>query len=211
MRFVAGNTSPGGPVSPQVAALTKSVLRSLRLDLLKPLAAVGLALGLIVLVTCLLLFRRSGQPTNAAPEDDTKTPEVQREETDQEKLQGDWKMERVMMDGKPKDPMAGTWVFQGDRIIVRFQGGASLPSSFKLDPSQKPKTIDVTFLDEKGNPRGQPLTWIYELNGDTFKTCSYPNGGEGRPKEIASKPRSGMMVMVFKRQPANSGKDRPKK
>src|SRR3954454_24692778 len=44
-------------------------------------------------------------------------------------------------------------------------GGRTEAGTFKLDPSRKPKAIDVTPKD------GKPILGIYEIEGDTHKVC----------------------------------------
>jgi RNA polymerase sigma factor (sigma-70 family) len=214
LRFAAGNTSPGGPVSPRVAALTRGVLRSLRLGELKPVAAVGLALGLIVLVICLFLFRgRARQPAGVAKEDDVK-PAAAREEGDEKKLQGDWKMAGAVFNGRQM-PVVGLdntlWSFQGAKFILQLDGRVVAHFVYKLAPDQKPKAIDLTRTDERGRPQGKPETWVYELDGDTLRMCKPVEGKTARPKELASKPGSDTMLMEFKRQPTGQEKGGPKK
>jgi uncharacterized protein (TIGR03067 family) len=71
---------------------------------------------------------------------------------------------------------------------------------FKLDPSQKPKAIDLTK-----DPQG-PITLrgIYELDGDTIKLVTRREGP--RPTEILTKRRPNksedddLMIMVLKKE-----------
>src|SRR5262249_3474760 len=142
MRFAAGRTAPSGPVSPQVAALTNGVLRSLRLGVVKPVAAVGLALGLIVLVIWLLLLRGgTGRLPDAAKEEPKAPPVAPREEGDEKKLQGDWKMDRAVFEGQPMPDVGidnALWTFQGDKVIFR-RDGQKAHFTYKLTPDQKPR------------------------------------------------------------------------
>ena len=58
-------------------------------------------------------------------------------------------------------------------------GSLTVKGSFTVDPSQKIKTIDVFF----GNNKDMPLRGIYEIKGDTRKSCfSLP--GKDRPTEF---------------------------
>jgi RNA polymerase sigma factor (sigma-70 family) len=207
-RFAAGRTAPGGPVSPRVAELVNAVVRSLRLRELKTIAAVVLALGLVVLVIFLLLHRRAPRPDAPGQGDNAGRPPpvvAQWEEGDEKKLQGDWKVGRFVMNGVQQDAggdMGGlVWSIQGNTLILRAED-QTLRFVFKLFPDQKPKAIDVTVTDERGNPLGRPETWVYELDGDTLRLCRPGEGNMTRPKEVASKPGSNTTLMEFKRQPS---------
>src|SRR5947209_2420281 len=69
---------------------------------------------------------------------------------DLEKLQGTWKVVSLEWDGrKATDKMVRAedpWVIKGDKFVNAQSGG----SSFKLDPSKKPKAIDITATPAPG-------------------------------------------------------------
>jgi uncharacterized protein (TIGR03067 family) len=77
-------------------------------------------------------------------------------------------------------------------------------ATFKLDPSKKPKAIDMTK-----DPKGPIVRGIYELDGDTLKLV-WRNDGP-RPTEILTKRRpkqftgvrsddDDLMIMVLKKE-----------
>jgi uncharacterized protein (TIGR03067 family) len=142
--------------------------------------------------------------------------------TDQEKIQGTWiivsfklwddkgreidlvkeakgdggeKMAQLIKEKKLK------WVFTGERLT--FSGGDETPSfKYKLDPSKKPKTIDV--LDDK-----EPQKGIYTLDGKELKICSggtkhvrsFPDKEKvtpgDRPKDFTNPPGATLMVCQY--------------
>ena len=67
----------------------------------------------------------------------------------------------------------------------------------KIDPSQKPKSIDVTGTE--GPNRDKTYLAIYELDGDTLKIC-YDLSGKARPTEFKSKADSKLFLVVYKRE-----------
>jgi uncharacterized protein (TIGR03067 family) len=69
--------------------------------------------------------------------------------------------------------------------------------TFKLDLSKKPKEIDVVFTE--GPEKGKTSLGIYELEGDVYKVCIGLTGKK-RPTEFISKPGSGHVLEVLKRQ-----------
>jgi uncharacterized protein (TIGR03067 family) len=65
----------------------------------------------------------------------------------------------------------------------------------KIDPSKKPKHSDATFTE--GELTAKTLG-IYEVDGDNMKIC-YGLPGKDRPTEFSSKPGSGQVLIVYKR------------
>jgi uncharacterized protein (TIGR03067 family) len=76
-------------------------------------------------------------------------------------------------------------------------GGTTTNGVFKIDPTVKPKTIDLTFTDGPG--KGKSQRGIYELEGDTQRIC-FSKVDQPRPTEFASEPGSGQMIQVLKRE-----------
>jgi uncharacterized protein (TIGR03067 family) len=112
--------------------------------------------------------------------------------TDRQKLQGTWKFVSGESKGKsaPEDAIKDLrWVIKGDKIISRGGGTGPLELTFKLDPTQKPRAIDLT------NPRRQEtVQGIYRLDGKTLTLClGVP--GEKRPAEF--KTREDLNVALF--------------
>jgi uncharacterized protein (TIGR03067 family) len=79
---------------------------------------------------------------------------------------------------------------RGDRVL-----GAG---TVKLDPTTKPKSIDVTWTE--GEHRGKTGLGIYEIDGDTIRVCCARPGGRGRPAEFSAEVGSGRILIVLKRR-----------
>jgi len=117
---------------------------------------------------------------------------------DLDKLQGRWVVIALTEGGKeaPKDSL------QGDELLIKGSqytmktGKDTYRGSLKLDPGQKPKQIDATFIDDQGKEQGKALG-IYELSGDRLRIC-WRHKGE-RPATFASPPDSGVRLMELKR------------
>jgi uncharacterized protein (TIGR03067 family) len=77
-----------------------------------------------------------------------------------------------------------SFVFKGDRLTLTGpKPFRKREYSFKLDPSKKPKTIDLTLLDGQLNEK----VWrgIYELKGDELTGCTrHPADPGDRPTGI---------------------------
>jgi uncharacterized protein (TIGR03067 family) len=70
-------------------------------------------------------------------------------------------------------------------------------ATLKLDPTAKPKTVDVTYTS--GPVKGTTDKAIYEIDGDTLKVCYTLEPGAERPTEFAAKPDGKTFVLTFKR------------
>ena len=115
-----------------------------------------------------------------------------------DRFKGTWKIVSLEMNGQ-KTPAEG---FEKARLILKgdqfkmTMGEESFRGTFQVDPTQKPKTIEVTFTE--GPDKGKTCQGIYELKGDTYKVCIGMPGNE-RPKEFATKKDSGHVLEVFER------------
>jgi uncharacterized protein (TIGR03067 family) len=111
---------------------------------------------------------------------------------------GLWKMSELVIGGKQPKEGAGPFqlVLRGDRWQSRTADGIT-SGFFRVDPTQRPRTIDVHFSD--GPEKGETLRGIYELTGDTYKVC-LNMVDEPRPSELVSKPGSQQVLEVFKRE-----------
>jgi uncharacterized protein (TIGR03067 family) len=116
-----------------------------------------------------------------------------------DKFEGTWKMESFTVDGKPT-PIE---TFAEFRMTLKGENFTTVTAegktngTYKIDPSKSPKTIDITFTG--GQLDGLTMLGVYELDGDTYKVCLPAGGGKERPKELASKPGSGLVLEVLKR------------
>ena len=97
-------------------------------------------------------------------------------------------------------------VCKGDEITTTMSGQLFIQAKITLDPSKKPKTIDYQMTG--GYTKGQKQLGIYEVDGDTFKSCFSKPGAE-RPTDFTTKPDDGRTVSVWKREkPATTDPER---
>ncbi len=68
-----------------------------------------------------------------------------------------------------------------------------------LDPSKKPKTIDVIVFD--GDKDGQTILGIYEITAKTRRLC-YVSTGLERPTEFTSTAANQQVLVTFEREKA---------
>jgi uncharacterized protein (TIGR03067 family) len=117
---------------------------------------------------------------------------------EQDKLQGTWSILQAEHDGHktPAEKLKSTkLVIAGDKMKVHGEKG--MESQIKIDPSKKPKAIDIIPAD--GPDKGMVLQGIYELDGNELKIClSKP--GRDRPAEFVSKENSGTVLLMLGRE-----------
>jgi RNA polymerase sigma factor (sigma-70 family) len=180
----------GQPVAAGVAALADGFLKALartRLTL-----AVGLmsALGIIVLILCLLWLRprdAGARNTPAPGRPPTPSPQAERE-----KLQGDWRVVSVEKDGQALPDQGMRFVFVGGEVTVFVQGFQAASMTYVLDPSPEPKAIDIT------SPVAGIWPGIYRGEGDSLRLCldQKPDTVRTRPTDFRTEP-DGQSVFLY--------------
>ena len=127
-----------------------------------------------------------------------------KEETVAKELQvfkGTWRLSSKEEDGKKfseeeiKDVIATN--DGSGNVSVRRGGKVFNEGTVKLDPTKKPKAIDITFT--AGERKGQMVLGIYEIEGDTFRVCVARPGDE-RPADFSAKAGSGRTLVAYQRE-----------
>lgn len=117
-------------------------------------------------------------------------------------LQGEWSMVSGSADGQPMPAQMLKQmkrICKGDETSTTMAGQVFFKAKFTIDPTRIPKTIDYQMT--QGFTKGKRQLGIYELEGDTFKSCIGRAGGE-RPSDFTSKPGDGRTLSVWKRDKA---------
>jgi uncharacterized protein (TIGR03067 family) len=120
---------------------------------------------------------------------------------DRKSIQGTWILEAIEVDGKrndatEKDKVEFKFVFTADKVIDG-SGDKKSEGTFKLDPTKKPKTIELTVTKSKSKEKERTIKGVYELEGNKFRLCMNP-GGE-LPTEVKSINGTAQQVWEFKR------------
>ncbi|TAK97003.1 MAG: TIGR03067 domain-containing protein [Verrucomicrobia bacterium] len=116
------------------------------------------------------------------------------------RLQGEWSMVSGSADGQtmPEEMRKQMKrVCKGNETTTTMSGQMYLQAKITIDPAKKPKTIDYEMTD--GFTKGKKQLGIYEVEGDTFKSCFTKPGAE-RPTDFTTKPGDGKTVSVWKRE-----------
>ena len=120
--------------------------------------------------------------------------------TDLAHMQGEWVMTSGAADGyvMPESFLPQSRrVCKEDEVTVTVSGQLIMKAKITIDPSRTPKTIDYQVID--GPTKGQKQLGIYELNGDTLKSC-FGAPGAARPTDFSSKPGDRRTYSVWKRE-----------
>jgi uncharacterized protein (TIGR03067 family) len=180
--FAAGQAAAAGAISAQVAALTEGVLKAMLFTKLKVASAI-LLLALALTSAGLL-----GYSAVTAKSDETAKSD-KTAKSDEDKIQGTWTVVSQEVNGQPALPVGARseYIFAGDK---NRKTGVDGEWTFKLNAAKNPKEIDLAADGPKG---------IYALDGDNLK-INFDFGGQGRPKEFATKPGDGSYLAVLKRK-----------
>jgi len=113
-------------------------------------------------------------------------------------LQGTWEIVSVEKDGSavPQDDIAGMTVVISGSAYKLINKDNESKGTFKLDPTQEPKQMDVFHGDDAG---AATMPAIYDITSDTLRVCYNPEGGT-RPASFSTKPDSGFLSIVYKRK-----------
>jgi uncharacterized protein (TIGR03067 family) len=118
---------------------------------------------------------------------------------DADSLQGTWLPANAELGGaKSPDEVRKTikLVVKDDRYTVTVGKGVDR-GTVKLNPSAKPKEMDITGTD--GPNKGKTILAIYEVDGDTLRIC-YDLSGKNRPREFKTREGTQLFLVTYKRE-----------
>ena len=119
---------------------------------------------------------------------------------DLEKLQGDWAQVSMVVDGEklPDDEAQALFrSIKGEQYTVfRFKKALG-KGSFKIDATNKPRTIDA--LPVIAGQKLKPMLGIYECDGAKLKLC-FARAGQPRPADFSAEKGSGQTLSVWERE-----------
>jgi uncharacterized protein (TIGR03067 family) len=139
---------------------------------------------LLLLVSALALAQVTGAAKDAAIK------------KDKEALQGTWSIIQVVTEGKDADVtklVGAKVIFEGDKAIGKvIRLGKGNETAYRLDPTVNPKAIDFVHSD------GTVTPGIYFLDENKLKICNNAPKST-RPKTFESKPASGTILIILRR------------
>jgi uncharacterized protein (TIGR03067 family) len=170
-RFAAGNASAADVASANAAVLAERVLKIMFLNKLKQVAAGVVLVGVFGSGAGLTLRQALADKPAVLEKDHAPKSgqEASQPKDDRTEIRGTWETwYTVTRSATGKLPSTQwekrTWVITDDKILhVGEDGFLESEETFKLDPTQRPKAIDIT------DPKIGTVPGIYELEGDTLK------------------------------------------
>ena len=123
---------------------------------------------------------------------------------------------------KDKDRLQGTWNFvsgireaqmliAGDHFTVKFASGDIYLGTYTLDPTSKPRMMDMTITEGPAKHRGKTSLIIYELDGDHLIWCPAEPGTGNRLRAFPPEEDTRHLCIIFRREksrPASSPSSR---
>jgi uncharacterized protein (TIGR03067 family) len=114
-------------------------------------------------------------------------------------LEGTWALYALEVNGRTvdvKDVRDARLVIKGDQYLFRL-GKEQLVLTHKMSPSASPRQIDLKVCS--GTLKGMTYRGIYRLEANTYTICRHVDPEKDRPTMFATKPGSGLMLVVWKR------------
>jgi uncharacterized protein (TIGR03067 family) len=119
---------------------------------------------------------------------------------DRKKYEGTWQVVSLEVDGNQvpeEDAKKITVVNEADgKWAIEVEGKVVARGTSEIDPTKKPKTVDLTVTE--GDNIGKTAPGIYELEDDGRKVCLAQPDKE-RPTEFDAPAGSGHILAVLKR------------
>ena len=160
-----------------------------------------------MLVVILIMGMGISCGKKAEPQTEEVTPK-----DDQGLLQGTWKPITAIADGDKIPEIQfedGSVEIAGDRMVFKVEGRVEEICKLTLDPNQKPKSIDLAVIDEKGivqkltNNKNEAIEWvrkgIYSIDGNQLRVCTPDGVGVPRPTQFDALAGTGLTVMTFQK------------
>jgi uncharacterized protein (TIGR03067 family) len=115
---------------------------------------------------------------------------------DRERLQGTW----TFLSGKREAQL----LISGDHFTMRFRNGDIYVGTYTVDPTHRPRAMDLV-IDEGPEPfRGKTALAIYEMDGEHLIWCPAEPGREDRLRAFPPEDDQGHLCIIFRREKAKT-------
>ncbi|MBV8075776.1 MAG: TIGR03067 domain-containing protein [Planctomycetaceae bacterium] len=120
--------------------------------------------------------------------------EASRRKGSKKELIGSWKLVSAEEGGVPQDPEVARLVFTAKTVTFQYRDRRDgRVFSYKLDPSEEPKEIDVA------GGAARPTPGVYSLDGDRLTLC-IGRGHAARPTGFDNRPGGGTTLWILERE-----------
>jgi len=125
--------------------------------------------------------------------------EVSGKKDEQKKIDGTWLPATAELGGEPfpEEIRKTIKLVVADGTYSVTVGDKPDKGVLKLDPSQKPMTLDISGTE--GPNKGKSIPAIYELSDDTLRIC-YDLSGTTRPTEFKTAKGTQQFLVTYKRK-----------
>ena len=110
---------------------------------------------------------------------------------DRRRLQGAWSF---LSGGRRADLFVA-----GDHFTVHFRSGDIYVGTFRLDPTARPRAMDLLIREGPARHRGKLARAIYEFDGDHLLWCPGEPGSPARPRAFPPGNDPTHLCIVFRR------------
>jgi uncharacterized protein (TIGR03067 family) len=110
---------------------------------------------------------------------------------DRERLQGTWSF----VSGKREAQL----MISGDHFTMRFRNGDIYVGTFTVDPTNRPRAMDLVIQEGPEQYRGKTALAIYEMDGEHLIWCPAEPGRESRLRSFPPEDDLGHLCIIFKR------------
>jgi uncharacterized protein (TIGR03067 family) len=111
---------------------------------------------------------------------------------DRERLQGVWNF----VTGRRKAQL----FISGDHFTAKFSNGDVYLGTFEVDPTRKPKAMNMTVNEGPLKFKGVTAKAIYALDGEHLVWCPAEPGAAERPKAFPPTDSQEFLCIVFRRE-----------
>jgi uncharacterized protein (TIGR03067 family) len=112
---------------------------------------------------------------------------------------------------KDRDRLQGVWSFvsgkreaellvSGDHFTMRFRNGDVYAGRYTVDPTNKPRAMDLEIEDGPEPSRGKRSLAIYEFDGDHLIWCPAAPGRNERLRAFPADDDGEHLCIIFRRQ-----------
>jgi uncharacterized protein (TIGR03067 family) len=131
-----------------------------------------------------------------------KSPKKDPVKAELKKLEGTWKLVSLESRGRKYDAdffqqINYRLTLKGTTYSLEMRGRKGTVATIKVDPKQKPKTLDLAVTE--GIQKGRTILAIYSLEGDTLTICQTVPGKK-RPTAFAAPAGSSEALFTLKKE-----------